>query len=172
MMTTRRTPGFTLVELIIVVAILFTMVGVATPLFSQIIAQRRLSASVEKVVSDLRYIQSLCVTQGNLYRLHSGADGAVGRPGQYRLERSIDGGGTWAAVLPWYSLSTEYRGSSLQSVTDLANTPIPGYDVRFDSRGGIANVGVGSGGVKLTVVAETGSTRTIQVMRTGVVRIQ
>mgnify|MGYP001139044866 FL=1 len=85
MMTTRRRSGFTLVELIIVVAILFMMLAVAMPLFFQIIAQRRLSGAVERVANDLRYLQSLAVTQGLVHRLHSGAEGAIGRPGEYRL---------------------------------------------------------------------------------------
>ena len=45
MMTTRRKPGFTLVELMITVAILVMMLTVAMPLFFQIIAQRRLTAA-------------------------------------------------------------------------------------------------------------------------------
>jgi type II secretory pathway pseudopilin PulG len=173
MITKRRKPGFTLVELIITVAILFMMVAVATPLFASIIAQRRLTAAVERVAADLRYAQSRAVTRGDWHRLHSGADGTVGRPGQYRLERSVDGV-VWVPMEEsfWYNLSTDYRGSSLQSVTDFANTPVPGFDVRFNSRGAIDNVGVGSAGIRLTVVAETGATGTIHVMRTGAVRIQ
>lgn len=173
MMTTRRKPGFTLIELIIAVAILFMMVAVAMPLFASVIAQRRLTAAVERVAADLRFAQSRAVTRGDWHRLHSGADGAVGRPGQYRLERSIDGV-IWVPIeeSSWYNLSTDYQGSSLQAVTDFANSPVPGFDVRFNSRGAIDNLGVGSAGIKLTVLAGTGATGTIQVMRTGAVRIQ
>jgi type IV fimbrial biogenesis protein FimT len=170
MMTTRRKPGFTLVELIIVVAILVMMLAVAMPLFFQIIAQRRLTAAVERVATDLRYVQSLAVTQGIVHRLHSGADGAVGRPGQYRLERD-NGVGGWVELAAWYNPSTDYDGSSLQSVKDNAGTNIATFDVRFNSQGAVANAGVASYPIVLTVVAKSGTTRTVQVLRTGAVRV-
>jgi prepilin-type N-terminal cleavage/methylation domain-containing protein len=170
-MTTGRKPGFTLVELIIVVAILCMMLTVATPLFFQTIAQRRLTAAVERIANDLRYVQSLAVTQGNVHRLHSGADGAVGLPGQYRLERSNDGGVTWAPLGGWYNLTQDYFGSSLQSIKDNAGTTLPSYDVRYTSQGAVGNAGVGSYPIVLTIVTTRGATRTVQVLRTGAVRV-
>ena len=172
MMTTRRQPGFTLVELIITVAILMMILAVATPLFFQIIAQRRLTGAAERVAMDLRRVQSLAVTQGDQHRLHSGADGAVGRPGEYRLERSTDGGVSWVEIGAWYTLSEDYDATSLQSVKDNAGTNIATYDVRFSSQGAVANTGVGSFPIVLTVVARGGSTRTVQVLRTGAIRLQ
>jgi prepilin-type N-terminal cleavage/methylation domain-containing protein len=170
MMTTRRRSGFTLVELIIVVAILFMMLAVAMPLFFQIIAQRRLTGAVERVAIDLRYVQSLAVTQGLVHRLHSGADGAVGRPGEYRLERD-NGAGGWVEVNGWYKLSSDYDGSSLQSIKDNAGTTIVTYDVRFNAQGAVANTGIGSYPIVLTLVGKGGATRTVQVLRSGVVRM-
>ncbi len=170
MMTTRRRSGFTLVELVIVVAILFMMLAVAMPLFFQIIAQRRLTGAVERVATDLRYVQSLAVTQGLVHRLHSGADGAVGRPGEYRLERD-NGAGGWVALDGWYKLSSDYEGSSLQSVKDNGGTTIVTYDVRFNAQGAVANTGIGSYPIVLTLVGKSGATRTVQVLRSGVVRM-
>ena len=170
MKTTQRKAGFTLIELIIVVAILVMMITVAMPLFFQIIAQRRLTGAVERLATDLRYIQSLAVTQGTVHRLHSGADGAVGRPGEYRLERD-NGGGGWDGVAAWYNPSADYDGSALQSVKDNAGTAIGTFDVRFNAQGAVANTGVGSYPIVLTVVATNGTTRTVQVMRTGAVRV-
>lgn len=165
-----RTPGFTLVELIITVAILIMMLAVAMPLFFQIIAQRRLTAALEKVVNDLRYVQSLAVTQGVVHRLHSGADGAVGRPGQYRLERD-NGVGGWIEIAAWYNPSTDYQGSSLQSITDNLGTNIATFDVRFNSQAAVANTGVASYPIRLNVVAQNGTSRRVEVLRSGVVRI-
>jgi type IV fimbrial biogenesis protein FimT len=171
MMTTRRRSGFTLVELVIVVAILVMMLAVAMPLFFQIIAQRRLTGAVERVATDLRYVQSLAVTQGLVHRLHSGADGAEGRPGEYRLERD-NGAGGWVALSGWYKLSSDYEGSSLQSVKDNGGTTIVTYDVRFNAQGAVANTGIGSYPIVLTLVGKSGATRTVQVLRSGVVRMQ
>jgi type IV fimbrial biogenesis protein FimT len=170
MMTRPRKPGFTLVELIITVAILIMMLAVAMPLFFQIIAQRRLTSAVERVVNDLRYVQSLAVTQGVVHRLHSGADGAVGRPGEYRLERD-NGLGGWTEIVGWYNPSADYQGSRLQSIKDNGGTTLVTYDVRFNSQGAVANTGVGSFPIVLTVVAESGTTRAVHVLRTGAVRI-
>jgi len=170
-MTAPRKSGFTLVELIVTVAILVMMLAVAMPLFFQIIAQRRLTAAVERVAGDLRYVQSLAVTQGIVHRLHSGADGAVGRPGQYRLERD-NGVGGWIEIAAWYNPSTDYEGSNLQSIKDNAGTTIASYDVRFNSQGAVANAGVGSFPIVLTVVAQSGATGTVHVLRTGAVRVQ
>jgi prepilin-type N-terminal cleavage/methylation domain-containing protein len=172
MMTTRRRSGFTLIELVIVVAILFMMLAVAMPLFFQIIAQRRLTGAVERVATDLRYVQSLAVTQGLVHRLHSGADGAEGRPGEYRLERD-NGAGGWVAVNGWYKLSSDYEGSSLQSVKDNGGTTVTTYDVRFNAQGAVdITTGVGTYPIVLTLVGKSGATRTVQVLRSGVVRMQ
>jgi prepilin-type N-terminal cleavage/methylation domain-containing protein len=168
MMTTRRRSGFTLVELVMVVAILFMMLAVAMPLFFQIIAQRRVTGAVVRVANDLRYVQSLAVTQGLVHRLHSGADG--GRPGEYRLERD-NGAGGWVALAEWYKVSSEYDGSSLQSVKDNGGTTITTYDVRFNAQGAVANTGIGSYPIVLTLVGRNGATRTVQVLRSGVVRM-
>ena len=170
MMTIRRRSGFTLVELIITVAILFMMLAVAMPLFFQIIAQRRLTGAVERVAIDLRYVQSLAVTQGLVHRLHSGAEGAVGRPGEYRLERD-NGAGGWVAVADWYKPSVDYDGSSLQSIKDNGGATLATYDVRFNAQGAVANTGVGSYPIVLTLVGKSGATRTVQVLRTGVIRV-
>ena len=170
MKTTQRKPGFTLIELIIVVAILVMMLVVAMPLFFQIIAQRRLTAAVERVATDLRYVQSLAVTRGTVHRLHSGADGAVGRPGQYRLERD-NGAGGWVELAAWYDPSANYDGSGLQSIKDNTGTSIATFDVCFNSQGTVANAGIGSYPIVLTVVARNGTTRTVQVLRTGAVRV-
>lgn len=171
MMTTRRRSGFTLIELVIVVAILFMMLAVAMPLFFQIIAQRRLTGAVERVVTDLRYVQSQAVTRGLVHRLHSGTDGAIGRPGEYRLERD-NGAGGWDALAEWYKPWMDYDGSSLQSIKDNGGTTLATHDVRFNAQGAVANTGVGSYPIVLTVVGKGGATRTVQVLRSGVVRVQ
>jgi Tfp pilus assembly protein FimT len=159
-----------LVELVVVAAFLVMMLAVAMPLFSQTIAQRRLTSAVERVINDLRHVQSLAVTDGNLHRLRSGADLGVGRPGEYRLERSTDNGATWVPLRAWYDPSADYRGSKLQTINDNLGTAIATHDVRFNSQGAVANT-VGNWPIVLTIVAESGATGRVQVMRTGVVRV-
>jgi len=169
MMASRRKPGFTLIELVIAVAIAMMMLAIAMPLFFQIMAQRRLTAAVERVAGDLRYAQSQAVTQGGRFRLHEGGD--VGEAGKYRLEQSTDGGATWTQVTSWYHLTTDYQGSGVQGLKDNAGAGTTRYWVGFDSQG----VAVGPAGVvypiDLTVVTPTGATKSIRVFRTGTIRI-
>jgi Tfp pilus assembly protein FimT len=169
-MKTGQKPGLTLVELIICVSIVILIATASMPLFFQIVAQGRVRGALERIAVDLRYAQSLAVTEGTVHRLHSGADGAVGRPGEYRLERD-NGAGGWTQVSGWYNPTDDYNGSVLQSITDRLGTPIATFDVRFNSQGALAN-GVGVNyPIRFTVVAPGGATRTVEVLRSGVVRI-
>lgn len=168
MMAIRRKPGFTLIELVITVAILVMILAVAMPLFFQTLALRRLTAAVERMAGDLRYAQSQAVTQGGQFRLHAGGD--VGEAGKYRLEQSNDGGATWTQLTGWYDLSTDYKGSSVQGLKDNAGAGTTRYWVGFNSQG----VAVGPLGVvfpiDLTVVTPTGVTKTKQILRNGTIR--
>ena len=168
MMAIQRKPGFTLIELVITVAILAVMLAVAMPLFFEIIAKRRLTAAVERVAGDLRYAQSQAVTQGGLFRLHEGGD--VGEAGKYRLEQSNNGGATWTQLTGWYHLSTDYQGSSVQGIKDNAGAGVTRYWVRFNAQGAADNPGFVYP-IDLTVVTPTGATKTIRVLRTGTIRI-
>lgn len=175
-MTTRRTTGFTLVELITAVAILFMLVGVAIPTFSSILADWRLTRAVDRVAADLRYVQSQAVTRGGLFRFHHGDD--VGQPGKYRLEQSTDGGVSWVAMpdqSEWTALSDVYQGSSLQSFKDNDGAGASRHWVAFNSQGAADTTGVSAAFVyplRVTVVAQSGATRDIRVVRTGAVRVQ
>jgi len=165
-----RKPGLTLVELCIALSIVIMIATASMPVFFQVIARSRLTGALERIANDLRYTQSLSVTEGVVHRVHSGADGAVGRPGEYRLERD-NGAGGWTQVTTWYNPTADYDGSVLQSVTDAVGTPIATFDVRFNALGAIAN-GVGVNyPIRFTVVAQGGATRTVEVLRTGVIRI-
>jgi type IV fimbrial biogenesis protein FimT len=168
MMATRRQPGFTLIELVITVAIMVMMLAVAMPLFFQIMAQRRLTAAVERVTGDLRYAQSQAVTQGGLFRLHEGGD--AGQAGKYRLEQSTDGGATWTPLTAWYDLSTDYKGSSVQGIKDNAGAGATRYWIGFNAQGAATGPAGVVYPVDLTVVAATGSTKTKQILRTGTIR--
>jgi Tfp pilus assembly protein FimT len=161
-MTTRGKPGFTLVQLVIAVALLSILLGFAMPVFETTIARRRLTAALERVAGDVRYAQSLAVKEGNLHRFLT--DGA----GQYRLERSA---GAWAPLIGWYNVSSDYRGSSLQSVRDNGGGALT--NITFNSQGAVdVTTGAASYPITLTVAAASGTTGTVRVLRNGVVRIQ
>jgi len=168
-MRTGRKRGFTLIELVVTVSIVILIATVSLPLVFPIIAQRRVTGALERIANDLRYVQSLAVTEGTVHRLHSGIDGAINRPGEYRLERD-NGLGGWTQVTAWYNPTADYDGSVLQSVTDRFGTAIATFDVRFNSMGALAN-GAVNYPIRFTVVGQNGTTRTVEVLRSGVVRI-
>jgi prepilin-type N-terminal cleavage/methylation domain-containing protein len=169
MIARRSYRGFTLIELVTAVAIVGLMVGVGAPFFAKTIAQRRLSGTAERIATDLRSVQTQAVSQNGTYRLHSGADPAEGKAGQYRLERNV-GGATWTPVGAWYSLSQDYLGGTLAGITDSATSPTTLYEVRFGPQGSVTNSGALTYPIVLTVTTPAG-TRSIKVMRTGAVRI-
>lgn len=160
-MTTQRKQGFTLIQLVIAMAIAAILVAVAMPAFQATIARSRMNAALARVANDVRYAQSLAVREGSLHRFNT--DGA----GRYRLERNA---GAWAQVMAWYTLSTDYQGSSLQTVRDNGGGDLT--NITFNSQGAVdVTTGAASYPIRLTVAAASGTTRTVEVLRSGLVRI-
>ena len=170
MITSRHARGFTLIELVTAVAIVVTMVAVGMPVFTNVINQRRLSGAVERVAADLRYVQSQAVMRNGTFRLHFGTDPAEGKPGQYRLEQNVGGANPWSPLSGWYTLSTDYLGATLQSITDSPPTSVTLYEVRFGPQGSLTNAGTITYPIVLTV-AKSPKTLTIKVMRLGPIRM-
>lgn len=162
-------PGITLIELAVVAMVAIVLVGIGLPSFNTFLRNARLNGAARKIIGDIRYVQSLAVNKGGLYRFYSGADPLINQPGRYRIEQSNDGGATWIQVDPWYALSDEYTGVSLTSVRG-AGSPGPlVYEVRYNSRGGGANPGADYP-ITITVTGQT-EVRTIQIVRTGSVSL-
>ena len=161
-MSRRRKSGFTLIELVMTVGVVLLVFAISMPLFGPIIAQRRLAGALTRIASDIRYVQSLAVKEGNLYRILT--DGA----GRYRLERNAGG---WTQVSGWYNISANYDGSTLQSVQDNGGGALA--NITFNSLGVVdaASTGAVSYPIRLTVSTNRGATGTVEVLRTGVVRI-
>ncbi|MCI0372590.1 MAG: GspH/FimT family pseudopilin [candidate division NC10 bacterium] len=166
----RSDRGFTLGELLAVIAVVAILGGLAIPLFLRTVQTYRLEGAAQKIAGDLRYAQSLAIAQGVLYRLHSGDDPPGTEPGRYRLEQSTNGGTSWNAVTVWYALSSEFQGAGIASIRDSAGIPVTVYEVRFNSRGVCVNPGAVTYPINIVTSAEAG-TRTIQVTRTGNLRI-
>ena len=180
-MTDSREKGITAVELLIAVAVLAILVGASMPLFLSAIQTSRFDGAVRRIVSDLRYTQSLAVTNGGCYGLHSGSDPLVGRPNEYRIERGGCNGVGWPAptdtmatnanvITEWYNLGQEFDGVSITSLRDNANINVNG--VIFNSRGASVNPFIAVAyPVRITVANAPGGTRTIEVRSTGSVKL-
>lgn len=70
--------GFTLIELMIVIAIMGIMMALAVPSYQTYMAQRRLNGAARQVMSDLMAARMKAITQNNEFKVffpgsHSGA---------------------------------------------------------------------------------------------------
>jgi prepilin-type N-terminal cleavage/methylation domain-containing protein len=59
----KRQSGFSLMELLIVMAILIIIAGIGLMVFQQIKLTMRLSGTVRQLITDLRYAQQLAITE-------------------------------------------------------------------------------------------------------------
>ena len=55
--------GFTLIEFLVIIAIIIIIIGISIPAFRRFQPDFQLSGAVRSLVSDLRYIQQLTVTE-------------------------------------------------------------------------------------------------------------
>ena len=61
----KQVQGFTLVELIMVVAVMAILVSMAVPSFSKMMAQKRLSKAAESITSTLQFARSETISRNN-----------------------------------------------------------------------------------------------------------
>ena len=166
----RGCRGLGLLEIVVVVAIIAVLAVLGLPIFNETMQTRRLSAATRQVTEDLRYIQSLAISQGSLYRFHSGTDPGINLTNQYRLEQSTDDGATWTAIGPWTDLSADFSGVGF-TIRDTANTAL--HEVRFNARGAAIHPGSANYPFSVNVsgvVSGQPKTNTIIVRRTGSVK--
>lgn len=174
--------GVTVIELVVVIAVIAIMAGVAMPLLLGAMQTARIDGAVRTIVSDLRNSQSLAVSRGGCAGVHFGIDPAVSRPNEFRTERNANCsavgwpaptdfvGGNPNVISNWYNLPLDYQGISITALKDNAGTNVNG--VIFDSRGVSLNPFVAiSHPVKITVSDASGATRVIEVKAAGRVQV-
>ncbi|MFQ5881714.1 MAG: Tfp pilus assembly protein FimT/FimU [Candidatus Methylomirabilales bacterium] len=177
--------GLTAMEVVIAVALVAILAGVAMPVFLTVIQNYRFKGAVRSVASDIRYAQSLAVTNGGIYGFHWGGDpNEVSPPGPnfYRIEKNTGTVCNWPLVgdtvgsnanviTNWFDLSAEFQGITIDSITD--STPVAIGGVAFNSRGASDNPCTGvTYPITITVSNASGTTKTIEVRSAGSVRIQ
>lgn len=166
----RQQTGFTLIELMVVVALVAILVAIATPSFVSLIQSNRVSAEVNSFAGDLQFARSEAIKQGIPVSVCASSDGknCLGSntwQSGWIVFSDLDGSGTVTAgdtvlrVRPaWSGGDTFVAAPSIVAVT---------Y-----SRDGFANLPVASPGASILLALRTApvnaaATRCVSVNRVG-----
>ena len=68
-----RTAGFTIIELLVAVAISAILIGIAAPSFAEFLAKRRVEGVMSELVTDFQYTRSEAVRRNETVRMTFGA---------------------------------------------------------------------------------------------------
>ena len=147
--------GFTLVEAMVVVAIIAAMLAIATPGLLSGLPGMRVNGAARQVLSDLRLTRALAVEQGVVATM------TFTNPGTYTVAQDQDGNGT-AETIKTVVLGDSYANIVLGTTVAPAPTDIIGA-VTFRTNGS-ANTG---GGVYLMPGGDTGTDRNRRVRLVG-----
>jgi type IV fimbrial biogenesis protein FimT len=145
-----RVPGFTLLELMVVLALVSLLLMAGVPAYRTFVLNLELRAATERLASDLRYARHAAVNEGDRVGVCPGDDsaGCLGSPvwdEGWIIYGDENGDRTWQAAEPLLRVSPRLRGMSARSSsgrTELGffpNGTAPGSNatVRLcDERGG------------------------------------
>jgi type II secretory pathway pseudopilin PulG len=174
--------GFTVVELLSALVIAAILIGAAAPSVLGLIRGSRLNAGTRQVISEIRAVQSMAVTRGDIFGFHWGGDPLVGMATSiYRFERDPTGACGWPApaataatnpdvIRDWRDLSIEYPGVTITAVQDNGGNPLGG--LMFNPQGASVNTCTAVNfPLTVTIADGSGNTRTIQIRSAGSARI-
>jgi type II secretion system protein H len=159
----RRARGMTLIELVVAMSVIALMAAIGIPAFNGVIETRRLTGAVERVANDLRTAQARAVTTGSLHRL-------AFTGGQYRLEQR-NAASVWVPITQWYSLSTEYRGVSFDSIIDNNGAGNALANIAFTSTGAVDNPATTITFPVVLRLSKSTQARTVKVTRAGSIQM-
>lgn len=143
--------GFTLIEVMIVIAIISILASIAVPNFRNYMIQGRLNGAARQIMSDLMYARMQAVSQNNEFRVIFNGNGY-----QYKIldDNNNDGDEDSGEQTVVKNIQTDYPGVTFNS----NNNPI------FSPRGTASSL-------PTITLTNSGGTKTITVAITGRVKI-
>ncbi|MFA4871902.1 MAG: prepilin-type N-terminal cleavage/methylation domain-containing protein [Patescibacteria group bacterium] len=145
-MKTKR--GFTILEILTVIAIISALTLIAFPVYRQIAPKLILDSTIRDVASDLRYAQQLAVAEQVVYRVSFNIP-----QNNYSIINSASG-----QTLKSQTINSRILIQQINGLTD--NT------VNFNATGGVTESGF------IVLLNETNNTSTIEIKPSGYVKIK
>lgn len=160
-----RSRGFSLIELVVVLAIVAVMVGLAIPMFSRTTPDERLRQATTELVANLRIARSLAVS-GQVFGaigIVEAVDVTFDDAAETYTITAINLATGATAPVKTVALS-RYRGATLDLTPTIA--PTPATPVRFGKNGAADRIAT-------ILLRETviGRTRSVEITRAGLARI-
>jgi len=168
--------GFTLIEMMVVIALAAILMAFAVPAFVQTYDRMHHDAAVRRLASDVREARSKAIAMGWEYRIVGyRGDATSARKNQYRVLARKSGAVAWPDEEAATFVSDTQRASNWINVAeDYPNVDIEAgvsrFEVTFDSRGAAPDAPADFNPVR--VVHKTGLESEITVSVVGGVRIQ
>jgi type IV fimbrial biogenesis protein FimT len=143
-MDSRSSSGLTLMELIIAMAVLAVLIGIASPMIGRFSSGYRLRGAAREVATDLQFARLLAVKENTNY------DVVLKTSNSYQVERASD----------------HFPVKSRSFIIDYPEVNLAGATVTFNSRGNLVST---PGNV---TVSNPAGTRNIAVGSTGRVKLE
>jgi prepilin-type N-terminal cleavage/methylation domain-containing protein len=174
-----RREGFTVTELIVVVAVAGMILMLALPGFASVLRRSRLNGAVRTLVNDVREARAEATTSGWEYRIVGYGDAASTGPNRYRMLGRRSTAVLWPDeddepftsdtqfAGPWVDIGYLYNGIRLEPQNGGVN---PEFTLTFDPRG--AAVMTNSAFDPFLVANEHGETVSFRVSVAGGITTQ
>jgi len=122
----KRTLGFTVIEIVVTLAVSLTLISLAYPSFRTLTQNSRMAAQINDLIADLNYTRSEAIKRRAAVTICTSSDGATCSAGNWANGRLIRDANL---------VALRYRGA-LDATTDTLTSALSSYS--YDSKGGVA----------------------------------